>query len=148
MLQLRSKKLFTSIYCLQVLTKPCWIPLIREHLSLSGSWFSYARTQKNTFFWKHWFRKKTQKKFIVYNNDKIIRAWSRSSKWLVCRSTVNQTTGGTSRTRLSTFFNTNIFKYCALFCNKVAKIYLQQRNSFDSDNGQMHFCTFSELFPF
>ena len=39
-------------------------------------------------------RKKIQKSFIVNNNNKIIRAWYLSSKWLVCRSIVNQTTGG------------------------------------------------------
>ena len=36
-LQLRSKKWFTSIYFLQILTKPCRTPFIREHLSLNAS---------------------------------------------------------------------------------------------------------------
>ena len=75
-LQLRSKKWFASIYFLQILNKLCRTPLIREHLSLNASWFSYARTQKeNTIFWKNWFEKKKQKNFIVNNNKKIIRAW-------------------------------------------------------------------------
>ena len=78
-LQLRSKKWFASIYFLQILNKLCRTPLIREHLSLNASWFSYARTQKeNTIFWKNWFEKnnnKKQKNFIVNNNKKIIGAW-------------------------------------------------------------------------
>ena len=45
-LQLRSKNRFTSIYFLQILTKPCRTPLIREQLSLNASWFSSARMQK------------------------------------------------------------------------------------------------------
>ena len=62
-LQLRSKNRFTSIYFLQILTKPCRItPLIREHFSLNASWFSSARTQK------------IQKNFIVINNNEIIGA--------------------------------------------------------------------------
>ena len=92
--------------------------------------------------------KKIQKHFIVNNNNKIICVWYLSSKWPVCRSIVNQTTGGISRTKLSTLLNTNIFKYCVLFCSKVAKIYLQERNSYNSNDVQMHFCPFSELFPF
>ena len=68
--QIRSKKWLTSIYLRQVLTKPCRTSLIREHLSLNASWFSYARTQKNTFFEKL-IRKKIQKNFIVNNNDNI-----------------------------------------------------------------------------
>ena len=39
-------KWFTSIYFLQILTKPCRTPLIREKLLLNAFWFSYARTQK------------------------------------------------------------------------------------------------------
>ena len=124
-LQLRSKKWFTSVYFLQILTKPRRTPLIREHLSLNASWFSYERTQKKYNFLEKLIRKKIQKNFIVNNNNKIIRAWYLSSKWLVCRSIVNQTTGGTSRTKLSTLLKTNIFKYCPLFCNKVAKMHLQ-----------------------
>ena len=60
-LQLSSKKGFTSIYLLQILTKPCGTPLIRKHLSLNASRFSYARTNKNTIFWKSWFGKKYKK---------------------------------------------------------------------------------------
>ena len=44
---------------------------------------------------------KNIKNFIVNNNNKIC-AWYLSSKWPVCRSIVNQTSGGTSRTKLST----------------------------------------------
>ena len=43
------------------LTKPCRKSLIREQLSLNASWFSYARTQKNTIFCKNWFGKKCKK---------------------------------------------------------------------------------------
>ena len=60
-LQLRSKNRFTSIYFLQILTKPCRAPLIREQLSLNASWFSSAIKQKNTIFWKNWFGKKFKK---------------------------------------------------------------------------------------
>ena len=91
-LQLRSKMWFTSVYFLQILTKPHRTPLIREHLSLNASWFSYERTQKKYNFLEKLIRKKIQKNFIVNNNNKIIRAWYLSSKWLVCRSIVNQTT--------------------------------------------------------
>ena len=60
-LQLTSKKWFTSIYFLQILTKPCIAPFLREHLSLNASWFSYPRTQqKDKIFWKNWFRKKSK----------------------------------------------------------------------------------------
>ena len=52
--------------------------------------------------WKNWFGKKIQKNFTVNNNNKIIRAWYLSSKWRVCKSIVNNTNGGTSRTKLST----------------------------------------------
>ena len=69
-----------------------------------------------------------------------------SSKWPVCRTIVNQTTGGTSRTKLGTLPKTNIFKYCAIFCKKVAKMHLQQRSSFNSNNGQMQFCPFFRTF--
>ena len=60
-LQLRSKNRFTSICFLQILTKPCRTPLIREQLSLNASWCSSARTQKITIFWKNWFGKKLKK---------------------------------------------------------------------------------------
>ena len=53
-------------------------------------------------------------------NYRILR--SLPSKWSVCRSIVIQINVGTSRTKLSTLLKTNIFKYCALFCNKVAKV--------------------------
>ena len=64
---------------------------------------------------------KNKKIFIVYNDNKIVRTWYLSSnvKWPVCRSIVNQTTRGTRRTKLIAFFDTNTFKYCALFCSKV-----------------------------
>ena len=61
---------------------------------------------------------KNTKKFYIYNNNM-------SPKWPVCRPIVKQANGKTSRTKLSTFFNKNIFKYCAPFCNEVAKIHLQ-----------------------
>ena len=141
--QIRIKKWFTSIYCLQILTRSWRISLIRKHLSLNVSWFSYTRTQKILFSEKL-IQKKIQENFIV-SNSKIIRAWYLSSKWPVCRSIVNQTTGGTSRTKLSTLLKINIVKYCALFRNRVAKINLQWRNSFNSNN---LFCTSSEHFPF
>ena len=121
-------------------------PLIREQLSLNASWFSYARTQRNAIFWKNWFGKKNVKNFIVHNNDKIICSWYLSSKWPVCRSIVNQTNGGASRTKWSTLFKKNIYKYWVRFCNKVAKMHLQQRNSLHSNNG--HFCPFRNYFPF
>ena len=60
-LQRRSKKSFTSICFLQVLTKPCRTRLIRVHLSLNASWFFSARTQKIQFVWKNWFGKKYKK---------------------------------------------------------------------------------------
>ena len=66
-------------------------------------------------------QEKIQKNFIVNNNNKIIHTWSLSSKWTVYRFIVNGTTGRTTRTKLSTLRKTNIFKYCALFCNKVLK---------------------------
>ena len=81
----------------------------------------FTRERKKYNFFEKLIQKKIQRNFIAYNNDKIIRAWYLSSKWPVCSSIVNQTTGGTSRTTLITFYKTNIFKYCALFCNKVAK---------------------------
>ena len=123
--QVRIKKWFIFIDLLQILTKPCRASRIREHLSLNASWFSYARTQKYTDLLKNWFGKKYKKNFKVNNNNTIICAWYLSSKWPVCRCKVNQTTGGTSRTNLSTFLQTNILKYFALFCNKLAKIHLQ-----------------------
>ena len=60
-------------------------------------------------------RKKKQKNFIV-NNNKIIRAWYLSSKWLVCRSIVNQTTGGTSI--LSHIVSCFAIKWLKYTCNK------------------------------
>ena len=57
-LQLRNKKLFTSVYFLQIFTKPCRTPLKSEHLSLNASWFPYDRTQTKYNFWKNWFEKK------------------------------------------------------------------------------------------
>ena len=71
LLQLRSKKSFTSIYFLQILTKPCRTPIIREDILLNASWFSWARTQKRkNSFSKNWFGKKYKKYFIVNNNKK------------------------------------------------------------------------------
>ena len=75
LLQLRSKKWFTSIYFLQILTKPCRTPIIRDDILLNASWFSWARTQKRAIFSKNWFGKKYKKYFIVNNNKKTIRAW-------------------------------------------------------------------------
>ena len=123
------------------LTTPCRRPLMREHLSLNVSWFSYEQTQKRYNFLEKLIRKKIQKNFKVNNNNKIICAWYLSSKWLVCRSIVNQTNGGTSRTKLSTLLKTNIFKYCPLFFNKVAKV---ARNSF---NCKCIFVLFRSFFP-
>ena len=73
-LQLRSKNRFTSIYFLQILTKPCRKPLIRKHFSLNASWFSFAKTQKKKKLWKI-DSEKISKNFIVNNNNRIIRAW-------------------------------------------------------------------------
>ena len=109
--------LFISIYFLQILTKLCRIPPIRKQFSLNASWFSYTRTQKNNNFLGKLIPKKCKKNFLVNNNNKIIRAWYLSSTWQVCRSIVNQTNGGTSRTKLSTLFKANIFKRCVLFYN-------------------------------
>ena len=78
-LQLKSKKCFTSVYFLQILTKPRRTPLIREHLSLNASWFSYEQKQKK-YILEKLIRKKIQKNFIVNNNNKIICAWYLSSK--------------------------------------------------------------------
>ena len=119
----RIKKWFTSIYLLQILTRPCRTSLIREHLSPNAPWFSYSRMQNYTFLKKKKIEleKNTCKNT---NNDKIICIWYLSSKWPVCRSIVNQTTAVTSRTKPSTLLKTNIFKHCALFCNKVAKMHL------------------------
>ena len=122
--QIRIKKWFTSIYLLKILNKSARSSHIREHLSLNASWFSYARTQKKFFFWNIYSEKNT-KNFIVNNSNKIIHIWYLSSKWLSCRSIINQATGGTSRTKLSPLLQTNIFKYCTLFYNKVDKMYLQ-----------------------
>ena len=75
-LQLKSKKWFTSILFLQILTKPCRTPLITEHLSLNVSWFSYARAQKKfNFLWKNWLGKNTKNFIVNNNNNKIIRVW-------------------------------------------------------------------------
>ena len=81
-LQIRNKKLFTSIYFLQILTNPCRTPLLREQLLLNTSWFSYARTKK-----KHFSEKLIRKKIKFHcrnnnnnNNNKIICAWYLSSK--------------------------------------------------------------------
>ena len=60
-LQLRSKNRFTSIYFLQILTKPCRKPLIRKHFSLNASWFSFAKTQKKKKNCEKLIRKKYQK---------------------------------------------------------------------------------------
>ena len=86
--------------------------------------FLRQSTKREQFFRKI-DREKNTKNLIVNNNDKIICACYLSSKCSVCRSVVNQITAGTSRTKLSTWLKTNIFKYCALFCNEVAKIHLQ-----------------------
>ena len=99
--QIRIKKWFTSIYLLKILNKSARSSLIREHLSLNASWFSYARTEKKCFFWKIYSEENTAN-FIVNNSNKIIHIWYLSSKWLSCRFIINQTTGGTSRTKLST----------------------------------------------
>ena len=104
-------QMFSCEHFWQVLTKPCRTSLIREHLSLNASWFSYARTQKNTFFEKL-IRKKIQKNFIVNNNNNI-HVWYLPFKWPSSRSIANHNTG------------TNVFKYCVLFCNKVDKMHLQ-----------------------
>ena len=118
-LQLKSKKWFTSIYFLQILTKPGRITLIREHLSLNTSLIFLRQNAKKK---KRLIRKKNTKKL---NNNNIIRVWYLYSKWPVFRFIVNQNAGGTSRTKLSTLLKTNTFKYCALFCNNVVKIHLQ-----------------------
>ena len=61
-LQLKSKKWFTSIYFLQILTKPYRTPLKRENLSLNASWFFYTKTQKKIqFFGKIDSEKNTKK---------------------------------------------------------------------------------------
>ena len=122
-----------SIYFLHILTRPYRTPIIREELSLNASWFSLARTKKKGIVDSE----KNTKNFIV-NNDNIIRVWYLCSKWSVCRSLVSQTNGGTSRTKLSTLLKTNIFKYCALFCNK--------RNFFNSNNRQNVFLSFFGTF--
>ena len=124
-LQLRIKKWFTPIKFLQILTTPCRMPLIREHLSLNASWYSYARKWKKKKKIEKLIWKKIQKILIVNNNNTIIRAWYLSSKWPVCRSVVNQTTGWASRTKLGTLLKIIVFKYCSLLCNKVANIHLQ-----------------------
>ena len=67
-----SEERFISLYFLQILTKPCRTPLIREHLSLNASWFSYARTQKKLQLFGKF---DSEKYFIVNNNNKIIREW-------------------------------------------------------------------------
>ena len=77
-LQLRCKKWFTSICLLQILTKPCRAPLIRQHLWLKSSWFPYARTPKKEKINKqnkNWFAKKIQKYYIENNNNTLIRVW-------------------------------------------------------------------------
>ena len=84
-------------------------------------YFLTPERKKKNIFGEKFIRKKIQKNLMVNNNNKIIRAWYLSSKWPVCRSIVNQTTGGKSRIKLSTLLKTNIFKYCALFCKKVGK---------------------------
>ena len=66
-------------------------PLIREHFSINAFWFSYEQTQKN-YVLEKLIRNKTQKNLTVNNNNKIIRAWYLFSKWLICRSIVNQIT--------------------------------------------------------
>ena len=48
------------------------------------------------------YSEKIRKNFIINYNNKKIRAWSLYSKWPVFRYTVNQTTGGTHKTKLST----------------------------------------------
>ena len=66
--------------------------------------------------------KKYKRNFIVNNNNnKIICTWSS----LLNYQFAGHTTGGKSETKLSTLVKTNIFKYCALFCDKVAKVRLQ-----------------------
>ena len=70
-------------------------------------------------------KNKIEKNFIVNDNNKIIRTWYLSSKLPVLRFIVHQTIGGTGGTKLSIWLKTNVFKYCALFCNNVVKIQLQ-----------------------
>ena len=52
---------------------------------------------KKIYFFGEIIRKKIRKNFIANNNCKIISTWSLSSKWPVCRSTVNHTTGGRTK---------------------------------------------------
>ena len=77
-MQIRSKKWFTSIYFLQILTKPWRTPLVGEHFSLNASWFSYARTQKKKE--KVGGKIYSEKKIIANNNIKIFRACYMPSK--------------------------------------------------------------------
>ena len=84
----------------------------------------------------------------MVNNNKIIRAWYLSFKGPVYRSIVNQTTGGTSRTKLGTLFKTNIFKYCALFCNKVAKYICNKGILSIQTMYKCIFVLFRNFFPF
>ena len=48
------------------------------------------------------YSEKIRKNFIINYNNKKICAWSLYSKWPVFRYAVNQTTGGTHKTKLST----------------------------------------------
>ena len=65
--------------------------------------FLTPERKKIPFFGKSDSEKKYKKNFRVNNDNKIIRAWYLSSKRPVCRSIVNQTNGGASRTKLSTY---------------------------------------------
>ena len=120
-LQLRSKVQFTSIHFLQI-----WQSTIYKRTPFTKCFriFLCPNAKKINNFGK-FDSEKTQKDVIENNNNKTICSCYLSSKWPVCRSIVNQNTGGTRRTKLSTLLKTNIFKYCALFCNKVAKIQSQ-----------------------
>ena len=51
-LQIMSKKLFTSMYFLQILSRPWRTPLIKEHLSLMPPDF-LTPERKRTIFWKN-----------------------------------------------------------------------------------------------
>ena len=70
-----------------------------------------------------------------------------SSKWPVCRSIVNYTTGGTSRTQLSTMLKTNIFKYL-WFAIKRLKYTCNKGILSIQIMGKCSFVLFWNFFPF
>ena len=92
--------------------------------------------------------KKIQKNFIVNNGNKTIRACYLSSKWPVSRSIVNQTNGGASRAKLSTLLKTSIYKYWALFCNKVTKYTCNKGILSIQIMSKCIFVFFRNIFPF